>query len=145
MKLSENKFFWFGLYASSNNLHLYSVTYGSTSSNWSAKMIWPSSSCSLFSGESLLSSDNSKIYSFISFGGASASHMYFLSIHAVDGTICLKELSISLFPSTRSGNILISRNISSFLNGVRFLILKFFVNSNFIITNLVFIIFKLYQ
>ena len=72
---------------SGNYLHYYKFTFGNTNVDWANKMLWPSGTWDVTFAEQLLNNDNSKIYSWVNYGIANSSYIYFVIFNIADGTI----------------------------------------------------------
>ena len=104
--VSNNQFFVIGsASASSNHLNLYKITFSSTSVDW-ANQIACSVTWSASNSESLLSSDNSTIYSFFIFGPSSAYYLYFAGLSATDGSVTTTRYKSNTFESNMYGSAL---------------------------------------
>ena len=85
LKITDTQFFLVGLDPIYSHLLFYKVTFLSTAVNWANKIECVNGPWSIFFGESLMSSDFSKIYSFVDFG--SVILLYFNTFNATDGAI----------------------------------------------------------
>ena len=94
VKISDSSFFMLGYGVSPFPLHFYRITFGSTSPDWADKMLCSSGSWTLSYSESQLSSDKSKIYTFISYG--SPSYLYFITLSTSDGSILSSRYKSSI-------------------------------------------------
>ena len=102
LKLSDTSFFVLSNSPSTFSLHIYKLTFSSSSPDWSSKLLCSSSPCSTDYSESLLSS--SSIYSFIPFGNPK--YVYFIVFSLADGT------ASSRYKSTKSFNYVYGSAIS---------------------------------
>ena len=66
LKLYDSSFFLIGFDSINTDLHFLRVTFSMTTPDWAFKMLWPSSACTAYYSESLLSS--STIYTIFTFG-----------------------------------------------------------------------------
>ena len=86
LKLSNTQLFLTGADRNSPyNFHAFKITFGSSTSDWSKKILWPTNNWRLYPSESLLSQDSSLIYSFFSYGDPS--FWYFVKFNASDGNV----------------------------------------------------------
>ena len=84
--ISDSKFFFIGTDPTSPYpLHMYKATFGSSTVDWAAKVMWPSGTWSTLFWESISSIDQSKIYSFFLYG--SSLYLYLATLNASDGSV----------------------------------------------------------
>ena len=104
--VSNNQFFVIGsASASSNNLNLYKITFSSTSVHWADQITCSGTWSGSFS-ESLLSSDQSTIYSFFLFGPPSTYYLYFAGLSVTDGSVVTTRYKSSTTASNVWGSAL---------------------------------------
>ena len=88
IKISDTQLFFLSLEPTSPyNLQMYKVTYGNTAVDWANRIMCPSTSWNSDWGETLMSSDNSIIYSVFLFGDTSNMYSHFVSINSNNGII----------------------------------------------------------
>ena len=109
LKLSDTSFFLLGNDPSTFVLHMYRITFSSTTPDWANKMNCSSGSWEAYNSESLIYS--SFIYSFFTYG-ASTKYLYFASMLTADGSVSLRYKSSSncdtgVFGSAVSGNYIV--------------------------------------
>ena len=86
MKLSDSQLFFISLEPSTPfNLQMYKVTYSITPVDWAKKISWPTASWNSDWGETLMSSDNSTLYSIFLFGDTSTMYSHFVSLNVSSG------------------------------------------------------------
>ena len=86
LKIDDNQLFLIGNEPSSAyTLHYYKITFGDVSVDWANKISWTGGSWSASNSESLLSSDNSLIYTFATFG--STQYLYFITFSTSTGNV----------------------------------------------------------
>ena len=84
--VSNSQFFVLGVpSASPYNLQIYKITFLSTSVDWANQITCTSGTWSASNSESLLSSDQSTIYSFFAFG--STRYLYFAGLSVTGGSV----------------------------------------------------------
>ena len=84
--VSPTQFFLLGADISSPyTLHIYKITFGSTAVDWANKQGCSSGTWVVFYSESLLSSDNSTLYSFYSYGPVK--YLYFAAFSVSSGSV----------------------------------------------------------
>ena len=86
LMVSNSQFFVLGVpSASPYNLQIYKITFLSTSVDWANQITCTSGTWSASNSESLLSSDQSTIYSFFAFG--STRYLYFAGLSVTGGSV----------------------------------------------------------
>ena len=84
--ISDSEFFMIGNHPSSTyDLHFYKFTFLNANVDWANILSWASGTWSSSESESVLSSDNSKIYSFFIFG--STRYLYFATFAVSNGNV----------------------------------------------------------
>ena len=82
LKFNDNQYFFVGDgFSSPYNLQLYKVTIGNTAVDWAAQILWSSGSWISYDSDSILSSDQSILYSIFIFG--STSRLYLNKLQSV--------------------------------------------------------------
>ena len=84
LMLSDTQLFVISTGPSPANISFNKITFGSISAEWTGTFAWPTASWSLGLCETLLSSDNSKLYIIAPYGNTML--MYFISISMTDGS-----------------------------------------------------------
>ena len=103
LKLSDTTYFILGVDPlAPYSLHLYKLSFGSTSPDWALKLAWQSGTCTTSYSESLLVS--SSIFSFFPYG--SSKYLYMAVISVTDGSVS------SRYKSTISCNNLYGSGVS---------------------------------
>ena len=88
MKLSDSQLFFISLDNSSpSNLHMCKVAFGSTSVDWAKMIMCPTSSWNSYTGETLMSSDGSVMYTFFLYGDTAAMYAHFVSLNPSSGGV----------------------------------------------------------
>ena len=88
MKLSDSQLFFISLDNSSpSNLHMCKVAFGGTSVDWAKKIMWPTSSWNSYTGETLMSSDGSVMYTFFLYGDTAAMYAHFVTLNPSSGGV----------------------------------------------------------
>ena len=118
MKLSDTQLFFISLDNSSpSNLHMCKVAFGSTSVDWAKMIMCPTSSWDSYTGETLMSSDGSVMYTFFLYGDTAAMYAHFLSMNpssgGVIGTRYTKKTKINLY-SQVSDSMLLKNHLKFF-------------------------------
>ena len=86
LRINDNQLFLIGNEPlSTYHLQYYKITFGNTAVDWANKISWASGSWSVSNSESLLSSDNSLIYTFATFG--STQYLYFITFSTSTGSV----------------------------------------------------------
>ena len=86
MKINDSQLFFLSLEpASPFHLQMYKVTYGNTAVDWAQKITWKTSSWKGDWGETLMSSDSSKMYTIFLFGDTSTMYTHFVSLNSSNG------------------------------------------------------------
>ena len=86
LKFNDNQYFFVGDGPSSPyNLQLYKVTIGNTAVDWAAQISWSSGTWSSSDSDSILSSDQSILYSIFIFG--STSRLYLNKLNPSNGSV----------------------------------------------------------
>ena len=107
LMVSNNQFFVLGVpSASPYNLQIYKITFLSTSVDWANQITCTSGTWYSSNSESILSSDQSTIYSFFLFG--SSTYLYFAGLSVAGGSVVTTR-----YKSSTS----VSRVLESALNG----------------------------
>ena len=118
LMVSNNQFFVLGsASASPNNLNLYKITFSSTSVDW-ANQIVNSGTWTASNSESILSSDQSIIYSFFLFGTFPTYYLYFAGLSVTDGSVettrYMSNISVtSVWGSALNGDYVVTQKIDS--------------------------------
>ena len=95
LMISNSKFFVLGAdLASPYNLHIYKVTFSSTSVDWANQLACSSGTWVSIYSESVLSSDGSTIYSFFVFGVTK--YIYFAGLSVSDGSVATTRFKSSI-------------------------------------------------
>ena len=95
LMISSSKFFVLGADpASPYNLHIYKVTFSSTSVDWANQLACSSGTWASYFSESVLSSDGSKVYSFFIFGVTK--YLYFAGFSVSDGSVATTRFKSSI-------------------------------------------------
>ena len=84
LMLSDTQLFVISTGASALNISFNKITFESNSAEWTGTLVWPTSSWSIGFSETLLSSDNSKLYIFAAYENNQL--IYFISISMADGS-----------------------------------------------------------
>ena len=107
LKISDSQLFVLGVAsASPYPLHMYKITFNSSSVNWANQIAWTSGTWSTSLSESVLSSDGSTIYSFFTFGASSTSNLYFCGQTLSDGNVIATRYKSSTVVSDIWGSAL---------------------------------------
>ena len=106
LMISSSKFFLLGSDPSTPYpLHLYQITFGSISANWTNKLMCPSGIWVASDSESLTSIDLSILYSFFIYGGSSK-YLYFISFSVSDGSVIGTRYKSNTFGWYINGSVL---------------------------------------
>ena len=84
LMLSDTQLFVISTGPSALTISFNKITFGSNSAEWTGTLAWPTASWSIGLCETLLSSDNSKLYIFAPYGNTML--MYFITISMTDGS-----------------------------------------------------------
>ena len=102
LMISNSQFFVLGAdSAAPYNLHMYKITFLSTSVDWANQIACSSGTWLVDLSESVLSSDGSKIYSFFIFG--STKYLYFAGLSVSDGSVATTRYKSSVSLSNERG------------------------------------------
>ena len=86
-KISDSQLFLIGSEPSSPySLLLYKYAFGNTFTDWVSKMSWQSGIWAVHTAETMISSDNLKIYSFYLYGSVNV-YIYFVTLSVSDGSV----------------------------------------------------------
>ena len=86
LMISNNIIFLLGIFLPNHDLHMYKITFSSTSPDWANQLVCNSgNNWSSYYSESLLSQDKSTIYSFFVFG--LSRYLYFVAMSVSDGSV----------------------------------------------------------
>ena len=95
LMISNTQFFVLGSdMASPYNLHMYKITFLSTSVDWAKQIACSSGTWGAYYSESVLSSDGSTIYSFFTFGVTK--YLYFAGLSVSDGSVATTRFKSSI-------------------------------------------------
>ena len=83
LMLSDTQLFVISTGASALSISFNKITFGSNSAEWTGTLAWPTAPWSIGTCETLLSSDNSKLYIFTTYGNIQL--LNFISISMTDG------------------------------------------------------------
>ena len=111
LMISNNQFFVLGVTTSPYNLQMYKITFLSTSVNWANQIACPSGSWYVDSSESVLSSDESTIYSFFEFWPNA--YLYFCGLSVSSGSVVTTRYKSStavgkVYGSALSGDYIVN-------------------------------------
>ena len=88
MMFSDSQLFFISLEnALPYNLHMCKVTFGNISVDWAKKIVWPTSSCDSYVGETVTSNDGSVMYTFFLYGDTAAMYVHFVSLNSSSGAL----------------------------------------------------------
>ena len=110
LMFDDNQLFLMGKDTSTSpSFHLYKINFSTNSYTWAKRIIW-SSICSPYLSESILSNDNSKIYSL--FPLESPAYLYFITLNSYDGSVIDSRYRSSIswsqsLGSAKSSNVLL--------------------------------------
>ena len=123
LMISNSQFFVLGVAPSSPyNLHMYKITFLSTSVNWANQIACSSGTWSAYLSESVLSSDGSTIYSFFLFGSsANTRYLYFCGLSTSDGSVATTRYKSStvvmqVYGSALNGDYVVNLKSNMLIN-----------------------------
>ena len=120
LKISDSQYFFLGMNSLTYELYYVKATFGNTSTDWVNKISCSMDSAwSLSFSESQLSSDNTKIYSFATYGGTTVGKsIFFITFTLSDGSVSGTRyksavLWTAVYGSVLTGNYLITTSYCS--------------------------------
>ena len=119
--ISNSQFFVLGAGSiSSNNLLMYKITFLSISVNWANKLTCTSGTWSTSNSESVLSYDESTIYSFFLFGSPTTNrYLYFCGLSVADGSVTTTRYKSSAIVSSVWGSALNGDYVVNLNNAIK--------------------------
>ena len=132
LMISNTQFFVLGSdMASPYNLHMYKITFLSTSVDWAKQIACSSGTWGAYYSESVLSSDGSTIYSFFTFGVTK--YLYFAGLSVSDGSVATTRFKSSIAVPDLYGSALNGDYVISTISGPACMIIYSISTSTFTI------------